>query len=219
MAQLDKISEGVYRIAASAGPPGQAGGFTFNQFLIKDEKSILIHTGAVQQFKGILDSLNGLIDIKQLTYLFISHFESDECGAICNFLGANANLIPVCGAITGRQLQGFGLHGTPQIVKPGDELKLGKHKLSFISYPSEMHLWEGLLAYDTTDKILFSSDLFVARGGGEGAVRKANRAEVLKIEARSIPSDEGRTKCQAAIDALDIQLVAVGHGQTLDLRP
>ncbi|MEK7353087.1 MAG: MBL fold metallo-hydrolase [Chloroflexota bacterium] len=215
MAQLDKIAEGVYRISSTAGP----GGFSFNQFLIKDAQSALIHTGAVAQFKGVTESLKEVIDIKQLTYLFISHFESDECGALCNFLGANANLIPVCGAITARQLQGFGLHGSPQVVKPGDELNLGKHKLSFISYPSEMHLWEGLLAYETTDKILFSSDLFVARGAGEDAIKKANRAEVLKIEARSVPSDEGRTKCQAAIDALDINLVAVGHGPTLDLRP
>jgi len=219
MAQMDKILESFYRISTTAGPPSQGGGFSFNQFLIKDEKSILIHTGAVAQFKGVTESLNTVIDIKQLTYLFISHFESDECGALCNFLGLNSNLIPVCGAITGRQLQGFGLHGSPQIVKPGDELALGKHKLSFISYPSEMHLWEGLLAYDTTDKILFSSDLFVARGGGEGAIKQVNRAEVLKIDARSIPSDEGRSKCQAAIDSLDIHLVAVGHGPTLDLRP
>ena len=219
MAQIDKITESVYRISSSAGPPGQMGGFSFNQFLIKDEKSILIHTGAVQQFKGVLESLSTVIDIKQLTYLFISHFESDECGAICNFLGANSALIPVSGGITARQLQGFGLHGTPLVVKAGDELDLGKHKLSFISYPSEMHLWEGLLTYDKTDKILFSSDLFVARGGGEGPVKKAVRAEVLKIDPRNIPSDEGRTKCQAAIDALDINLVAVGHGQTLDLRP
>jgi flavorubredoxin len=215
MAQLDKITEGVYRISNSAGGP--MGGFTFNQFLIKDEKNILIHTGAVQQFKAIMESIGSVIDIKQLNYLFVSHFESDECGAICNFLGANASLIPVCGAITGRQLQGFGLHGSPQIVKPGEELALGKHKLSFISYPSEMHLWEGLLAYDTTDKILFSSDLFVARGA-EGVYKKTTRAESLKIDPRTIPSDEGRTKCQAAIDQLDVKLVAVGHGPVLDLR-
>ena len=219
MAQLDKISEGVYRISSSAGPPGQAGGFTFNQFLIKDEKSILIHTGAVQQFSSVVESIKTVLDIKQLTYIFISHFESDECGAIANFIGLNPGTIPVCGAITGRQLQGFGLPGTPQIVKAGEELNLGKHKLRFISYPSEMHLWEGLLAYDTTDKILFSSDLFVARGGGEGPIKKANRAEVLKIDPRNIPSDEGRTKCQAAVDVLSINLVAVGHGPTLDLRP
>ena len=216
MAQLDKITEGVYRISSSAGPG--PGGFTFNQFLIKDEKSVLIHTGAVNSFQAVAASVGEVIDIKQLTYLFISHFESDECGALCNFLGLNSKLIPVCGAITGRQLQCFGLHGTPQIVKPGDELVLGKRKLTFISYPSEMHLWEGLLAYETTEKVLFSSDLFVARGGGEGPIKKTTRAEALKIEARSIPSDEGRSKCQAAIDQLDIHLVAVGHGQTLDLR-
>jgi flavorubredoxin len=160
-----------------------------------------------------------VLDIKQLTYLFISHFESDECGSLSNFLSVKPDLIPLCSAVTARQLQGFGLHGSPQIVKPGDELSLGKHKLRFISYPSEMHLWEGLLAYDPIDKILFSSDLFVNRGSGEATIKKNNKTESLKIEARSIPSDEGRSKCQADIDQLDIHLVAVGHGPVLDLRP
>lgn len=214
MAQLDKITEGVYRISSAAGQ----GGFSFNQFLIKDEKNTLVHTGAAQSFQAVTASLSEVIDIKQITYLFISHFESDECGALCNFLGLNAKLIPVCSAVTARQLQGFSLYGTPQVVKPGDELVLGKRKLNFISYPSEMHLWEGLIAYEPTEKILFSSDLFVSRGGGEGAIKKTSRAEALKIEARSIPSDEGRSKCQAAIDQLNIELVAVGHGPVLDLR-
>ena len=55
MAQMDKILESFYRISTTAGPPSQGGGFSFNQFLIKDEKSILIHTGAVAQFKGVTD--------------------------------------------------------------------------------------------------------------------------------------------------------------------
>src|SRR3989304_7889844 len=114
MAQLDKILEDVYRISSIGGPAG----FSFNQFLIKDEKNTLIHTGAATQFKGVTDRLNEVLDIKQLTYLFISHFESDECGALGNFLGLNANLIPVCSAVTARQLQGFGLSDSPRIVKP-----------------------------------------------------------------------------------------------------
>src|ERR1035437_7152704 len=194
MAQLDKIIEGVYRISSTAGP----GGFSFNQFLIQDEKNSLIHTGAVQQFQAVVESVNKVVDVKRLTYVFISHFESDECGALTMFLSANPSLIPVCSAVTARQFSGFGLPGTPQIVKPGEELSLGKHKLSFISYPSEMHLWEGLLAYESTDKILFSSDLFVARGA-EGVIKKTTRAEAVKIAAMSIPSEEGRAKCQAAI--------------------
>ncbi len=214
---LDRLTEDIYRVSNAAGP---GGGFTFNQFLIKDEKSMLVHTGAVNTFQTVLGSIKEVIDIKQLVYLFISHFESDECGAICNFLGANANLMPVCGAITARQLQGFGLFGNPKIVKAGEELSLGKHRLNFISYPSEMHLWEGLLAYDATDKILFSADLFGMRGApGEApsALKKATRAEALKIDPRQIPSDEGRAKCLAEIEKLDIHLIAAGHGPTVDL--
>ena len=215
MAQLSKIIEGVYRISSTAGP----GGFSFNQFLIKDEKSTLVHTGSVALFNEVSTRLGEVLDIKQLSYIFISHFESDECGALCNFLEVNPSIIPVCSAITARQLQGFGLYGSPQVVKAGDELALGKRHLQFISYPSEVHLGEGLLAYETRDKILFSSDLFISRAGGEAPIKKTNKAEISKIEARSIPSDEGRSKCQAALEQLDIQLVAVGHGPVLDLRP
>jgi len=215
MAQTDKLIAGIYRISSSIGESG----FSFNQYLIKDEKNTLVHTGAVSLFKDVSSKLGELLDVKQLDYVFISHFESDECGALCNFLGLNPSLIPVCSAVTARQLQGFGMHGSPMVVKPGDELPLGRHKLSFISYPSEMHLWEGLLAYEPTDKILFSSDLFVDRGGGEASVRKVSREQAVKIEARSIPSEESRNKCQSALDQLDIHFVAVGHGPVLDLSP
>lgn len=214
MTQRDEILKNIYRIS-SVGESG----FSFNQYLVKDEKNILVHTGAVSLFKEVSSKIGEVLDVTHLDYIFISHFESDECGALCNFLKLNPNLIPICSIITARQLQGFGLHDSPQVVKAGDELSLGKRHLVFISYPSEMHLWEGLLAYETSDKVLFSSDLFVVRGKEEAPVKKVSAAEALKIEARSIPADEAREKCRETIEHLDVQLIAAGHGPVLDLRP
>ena len=213
MARLDEITSSIYRINTAMD-----GGFSFNQYLIKDEKNILIHTGSVAMFKDVSARLAEVLDATPLDYIFISHFESDECGALSNFQTLYLKMVPLCSAVTARQLQGFAIHGSPHVVKPGEELNLGSRKLSFISYPSEMHLWEGLLACDVTDKVLFSSDLFVVRGAGDSPLHRVGAEEALTINPRSIPDDDARQKCEAEIRKLDIELVAVGHGPVLDIR-
>lgn len=215
MTQIDKINDRLYRINTSMGESG----FSFNQFLIQDEKNTLIHTGSVPQFGGISEKLSSVINLSDLNYIFVSHFESDECGALSEFLKVNPEIIVISSAVTARQFAGFGITAKVETVKPGDSLSLGRRKLQFISYPSEMHLWEGLLAYEENDKVLFSSDLFVARGSDGAPLHKADAAEALTINPRSIPADEARQKCESEIKALDIALVAVGHGPVLDLRP
>lgn len=215
MTQLDKITDGMYRINTSMGETG----FSFNQFLIEDEKNTLIHTGSAPQFSGIVEKLSSVISPSDLSYIFVSHFESDECGALSEFLKLNPEITVISSAVTARQFAGFGITAKVETVKPGDSLSIGQRELRFISYPSEMHLWEGLLAYEEKDKVLFSSDLFVVRGSDSGPLHKANATEALTINPRSIPADEARQKCESEIRALNIDLVAVGHGPVLDLRP
>ena len=214
MAQLDKITAGMYRINTVI-----EGGFSFNQYLIKDEKNTLVHTGSVPQFSGVVEKLSSVTNLSDLIYIFVSHFESDECGALDEFLKLNPGITVLSSAVTARQFSGFGISAKVKLVKPGDSLSIGQRELRFISYPSEMHLWEGLLAYESKDKVLFSSDLFVVRGSEGTLVHKVGATEALTINPRSIPADESRQKCEAEIKALDIALVAVGHGPVLDLRP
>ncbi|MAE11568.1 MAG: MBL fold metallo-hydrolase [Dehalococcoidales bacterium] len=214
MTQLDEITIGLYRINTAMG-----GGFSFNQFLILDEKNTLVHTGSAPQFSSILEKLSEVINPSDLSYIFVSHFESDECGALGEFLKLNPAITVLASAVTARQLSGFGMPAKVETVKPGESLSLGQRELRFISYPSEMHLWEGVLAYESKDKVLFSSDLFVVRGSEGGPIHKIGAAEALTINPRSIPADEARQKCEDEIKALDISLVAVGHGPVLDLTP
>ncbi len=218
MATIDEISKDVYRISAAAGGPMGASGFTFNQFLIKDQNITLIHTGSAESFNDTVEAISKVVDPKQIRYIFMSHFESDEGGALGKFLALAPNATAVCSRVGARQLSGFDICSNAQGMQPGDTLDLGSHKLRFLAYPSEPHLWEGLLAYDESARILFSADLFVKRGAAEGPVVKASREEALAVAKQSIPSDEGREKCQAEVNALAIDLVAVGHGPALDLR-
>jgi flavorubredoxin len=126
-------------------------------------------------------------------------------------------LVPVCPAVTARQLSGFGLCQNALAVKPGDILDLGQRRLRFLAYPSEMHLWEGLIAYEETDKILFTSDLFIRRGQPEKPLVDGKRAEFQDIPAMSIPSPEGRQACLESIKALDIRIMALGHGPAVQI--
>ena len=53
-------------------------GITFNQFLINDEKPMLIHTGPVGTYKKIEEKVKEVIPLQKLTYVAFLHFESDE---------------------------------------------------------------------------------------------------------------------------------------------
>lgn len=214
MAQLDQIMDGLHRISTLVDPPG----ITFNQFVIQDEKSMLVHTGAANLFPQMIEKMRQVVDVSALNYVFISHFEADECGALAFLLALNHNIIPVAPGPTARHLAGFGIHSKPMTVKEGDELVLGKRRLQFINYPSEPHLQDGLIAYDVTDRVLYSSDLFTRRGAGAAVVVKGDRSVLSEIPPQSIPVEDRRLKCQEAVGKLDIALIATGHGPAIDLR-
>lgn len=214
MTSLDEISDGIYRISTV----DERIGFSFNQFVIKDESPTLVHTGSSQMFADTLSAVKNVIEPSQLRYIVVSHFESDECGALAKFLELAPNATAICSVVGARQLAGFDICRNAKGLQAGESLDLGSRKLRFIAYPSEPHLWEGLLAYEETDRILFSADLFIQRGKVEGPVMKAKRDDVLTIAPQSIPSDEGREKCLAAVKELTIDIIATGHGPAINLR-
>ena len=213
MASIDRILEGVYLISSF----DEKIGIPFNQYLILDEKPTLMHTGSAPIFSEVLEAISRVARPQDLAYIFVSHFEADECGSITRFLEVARGVVPVCPAVTARQLQGFGLCQNAQAVKPGEVLRLGQRRLRFLAYPSEMHLWEGLIAYEETDQILFTSDLFIRRGQPEKPLVEGSLAEFQDIPAMSIPSPEGRRACLESIKALDIRIMALGHGPAVQI--
>lgn len=214
MATIDPILEGVYRVASF----DEKIGISFNQYLILDENPTLIHTGAAPLFDDVISAIRRVTDPGELRYVFISHFEADECGSLTRFQEIAKKLVPVCPAVTARQLTGFGLCGNALAKKPGETLELGRRRLQFVSYPSEMHLWEGLIAYQETDQILYTSDLFIRRGPNPEPIVEGTMSEFAEIPAMSIPSEEGRKSCLEAIQRLDISWMALGHGPVVKIK-
>lgn len=212
MSEMKEFLEGIYRIKTF--PAGRR--LSFNQYLIKDEKITLIHTGSTQLFESIFQRVKELTDPAKISYIFVSHFESDECGALRRLLDVSKNALPICSEVTARQLSGFGICSNAISKKAGDTLDLGKRRLVFISYPSEMHLWEGLLAWEEKDKVLFSSDLFTRPPREEEEPVKVNISqEIQSIGEDKIPLRSGRLDTIERLRGLPINWIASGHGPIL----
>ena len=75
---ISEITDGIYRISGFVNTYG----ITFNQFLIDDEKPMLIHTGPIGMYKNIEQKIKEVIPLAKLAYVSFLHFESDEWGGM-----------------------------------------------------------------------------------------------------------------------------------------
>ncbi len=192
---------------------------TFNQYLLLTEEPILFHTGNIHQAKALVPQLKEVLGEKELKYIFASHFEADECGGLSIILDAYPSAITICSEVTARELNGFGIDCEVLIKKPGESLNTNSFKLEFISYPSEVHLWEGILAIENTRGIFFSSDLMITRGDSRGLSKDSDwLKEIESISSMQIPNPEQLTLLQEQLKPFNPTLIATGHGSLVNLR-
>lgn len=189
---------------------------SFHQYLLLADEPVLVHTGNMQQAEALVPQLKAALGDKQLKYIFISHFESDECGGLSLILEHFPEARPICSEVTARQLSGFGITNNTVVKKTGEKLNLGNHELEFISYPSEMHLWEGLLIMEKNLGIFFSSDLVFRLGEASGSIIEGYwKEEVDRISPEQVPDPERRAQLQQTLAELKPKFAAVGHGPCL----
>jgi flavorubredoxin len=186
---------------------------SFNQFLLSGPEPLLVHTGTHEHMKALLPQVRTILGGRELSHVFISHFESDECGGLSLLLEAYPEVEPLCSEITARQLHGFGITDSAVVESEGKVLYSGDRQLEFVSFPSEMHLWEGLMMFERKSKVLYSSDLFgqFGRMGTEAASTDWNKL-IAGISSDSIPCSVSLESVQAALAKLPVTLIAPGHG-------
>lgn len=196
----------------------QAIDLSFHQYLLLADEPVLVHTGSIQCAEALVPELKAVLGEKQLKYIFISHFESDECGGLSLMLKHFPEALPICSAETGSQLRGFGITNEAVVKKPGEKLISGEFEFEFIGYPSEMHLWEGLVFMENKRGIFFSSDLMFRFGKANGEVIEGNwLAEIKNIPPVFIPDPERLALLQWNLSQFNPAFVATGHGPCLKL--
>src|SRR5678815_352986 len=96
--RVDAIGDGIHRLNTPVTIPG-GGEFSFNQYLIVDDEPLLFHTGPKRLFPLVRAAVARVIAPEKLRYVAFSHYESDECGSLNEWLALAPNAQPLCGRI------------------------------------------------------------------------------------------------------------------------
>lgn len=163
--QVQEVAEGIYRISTPVMIEG-AGGFSFNQFLIRDDEPLLFHTGPRRMFPLVREAVASVLPPDSLRHIAFSHVESDECGSLNEWLAVAPEARPLCGTVAAMVSIEDLADRPPRALQDGEALSLGQHTVRWIDAPHLPHAWEcGFLSEDHT-ATLFCGDLFT-QGGAE----------------------------------------------------
>ena len=89
---ITEIARSVHRISTFHPDCG----IQFNQFLIADDEPFLMHTGMRRMFQSTLEGVRRVLDPERLRWIGFSHYESDECGALNEWLALAPRAQAVC---------------------------------------------------------------------------------------------------------------------------
>ena len=137
-------------------------GMSYNSYIIKDEKTVILDTIDEGVTEKWLDNLEKALGNKEPEYLIVSHMEPDHAYNIGTLIEKYPNMKIVGNTFTFNILSNFfdvDISDKKVIVKEGDVLDLGKHKLQFFMAPM-VHWPEVMVTFEQTEKILFTADGF-----------------------------------------------------------
>lgn len=199
-------------------------GVAYNSYLIMDEKVTLIDTVDVSMVNLFVQKLDEVLEGRKIDMLVVNHMEPDHAGSIGLLKQLYPEMTIVGNAKTFGMLKGY----YPQMdysrvleVKEGESVSLGKRKLTFYMAPM-VHWPEVMVAYEDTDKILFSADAFGTFGTLDGGVidESMNTDKYWDEMRRYYACIVGKfgKATQAAIQklgGLEIKLICATHGPIL----
>ena len=145
-------------------------GVSYNSYVLMDEKTVLLDTVDHSVSDRFFENLTHVLGGRTLDYMVVNHMEPDHCATVGEVVRRYPDVKVVCNAKTVpmlKQFFDFDIDSRAVIVKEMDTLCTGKHTLAFVMAPM-VHWPEAMVAYDTTDKILFSADGFGTFGAING---------------------------------------------------
>ncbi|MGD0214000.1 MAG: hypothetical protein ABSB87_12275 [Terriglobales bacterium] len=218
MAVTTEIAPNIYRISIFA----KWGNFQFNHFLVKDEEPLLFHTGLRGMHAEIREAVSKLINLSELRHISFSHFESDECGSLNDWLAAAPKADVICsqvGALVnmndfiGREARG---------LADGETFATGKYRFRYCQTPHLPHGWDAGVLFEETQRTLLCSDLFHHMGDVEpltsadvvGRSRQAMKEFQAGILAEYVPYTPLTAQNLKKLADLKPKTLAIMHGSS-----
>lgn len=158
-------------------------GTSYNSYLIRDEKTVLIDTVWEPFSKEFVAKLKKEIDLNKIDYIILNHGEIDHSGAIVDLMKEIPDTPIYCtkngiASLKGHYHQDWNFRE----VKTGDTLEIGESKLIFVE-ARMLHWPDSMFVYMTGDNILFSNDAFGQHFASEFMYNNEVNREELYHEA------------------------------------
>lgn len=135
-------------------------GSSYNSYLIRDEKTVLIDTVWLPYDREFVKDLKKEIDLNQIDYIIIQHGEVDHSGALVELMKEIPNTPIYCTANAVKSIKGqYHQDWNFVPVKTGDKLNIGENTLTFLEAPM-LHWPDTMFTYMDKEEILFSNDGF-----------------------------------------------------------
>jgi flavorubredoxin len=215
---VTEIAPDVFRLSTFAPDYG----IQFNQFLVRDDEPFLMHTGFRRDFASIRKAVAQVLDPATLRWIGFSHFESDECGALNDWLAAAPGATAACSVVGALvNLADFALRPA-RALQDGEVLVTGRHRLRYLATPHLPHGWDAGFTFDETTRTLFTSDLFFQPGEPEplthadlvGPARAAMIAGKNGPLAHDVPYTADTDAQLERLAALEPSVLATMHGSS-----
>jgi flavorubredoxin len=218
MAVTTEIAPDIYRISIFA----DFAHLQFNHFLVKDDEPLLFHTGLRGMHAEIREAISKLMNVSDLRHISFSHFESDECGSLNEWLAAAPKADVICSQVgslvcvndfIGREARG---------LADGQTFTTGKYRYRYCRTPHLPHGWDAGVLFEETQKTLLCSDLFHQSGNMEpltsndivGRTSQAMKEYQAGILAEYVPYNPLTAQNLSKLANLKPKTLAIMHGSS-----
>lgn len=137
-------------------------GVSYNSYILKDKKTVVMDTVDKRVTNEWLENIETTLNKKNIDYLVISHLEPDHSANIQLLAQKYPEMKIILNQKAESMMKQFfdlDLSNRYVIVKEGDIIDTGEHKLQFFMAPM-VHWPEVMVTYEQTEKIFFSADGF-----------------------------------------------------------
>ena len=195
-------------------------GSTYNAYLIKDEKNVLLDTVASGCEGTLLCRMAQVIEPEKIDYIICNHMELDHAGALEAII-ERCKPEKIFVSQTGlKSMAGyFDCKNWPvQAVKSGDSINIGKRTIVF-QETRMLHWPDSMVSYIPEDKLLVSNDIFgqniassarfVDEFADDGEYARRVKEYYYNIV---LPYSPMVLKTLPVVESLDIDMIAPDHG-------
>ncbi|MEA4990540.1 Rubredoxin-oxygen oxidoreductase [bioreactor metagenome] len=195
-------------------------GSTYNAYLIKDEKNVLLDTVASGCEGTLLCRMAQVLEPEKIDYIICNHMELDHAGALEAII-ERCKPEKIFVSQTGlKSMAGyFDCKDWPvQAVKNGDSINIGKRTIVF-QETRMLHWPDSMVSYIPEDKLLVSNDIFgqniassarfVDEFGDDGEYTRRVKEYYFNIV---LPYSPMVLKTLPVVEKLDIDMIAPDHG-------